>query len=149
MPLKRSLDERGTFDPKAVAILLEAFDGVVTELALREPAERERAAKLIIRLALGQANLGAAKLRDGTVAFMRKESGTCLHPVVSFDHGGLIGPPSSEKAAVWVASPVVRLRRSALDGGLFQVPRKNADDHIAVAPARAAHRLQTIEDRVR
>jgi hypothetical protein len=41
------------FDPKAVAVLTEAFDGVVAELALQAPAERARAAKLIIRLALG------------------------------------------------------------------------------------------------
>src|SRR5271157_1649478 len=36
--------------PKAVAVLLEAFDGVVAELKLRTTSERERAAKIIIRL---------------------------------------------------------------------------------------------------
>jgi hypothetical protein len=41
---------------------------VVAELALQAPAERARAAKLIIRLALGQADLDAAVLRDRTVA---------------------------------------------------------------------------------
>jgi hypothetical protein len=74
MPLKRMLGDNRNFDPKAVAILLEAFDGVVAELALRAPAERDRAAKLIIRLALGQTHLNAAKLRDGTLALMRNET---------------------------------------------------------------------------
>jgi len=36
---------------------LEAFDGVVAELSLRAPAENVRAAKLIIRVALGQEDL--------------------------------------------------------------------------------------------
>ena len=40
MPLKLILAKSGTFDPKSVAILLEAFDGVVAELALREPAKK-------------------------------------------------------------------------------------------------------------
>jgi hypothetical protein len=74
MPLKRMLDDNRNFDPKAVAILLEAFDGVVTELGLRAPLEKERAAQLIIRLALGQPDLDAAALRDGTAALMRNES---------------------------------------------------------------------------
>jgi hypothetical protein len=73
MPLKRILDESGSFDPKAVAILLEAFDGVVAELALRIPAERVRAAKLIIRVALGQKDLDVEVLRNRTVVLMRNE----------------------------------------------------------------------------
>ena len=75
MPMKRLLDESRTFDPKAAAILIEAFDGVVAELGLRTNADREKAAKIIIRLALGQNNLDAAKLRDRAVAGVRKESG--------------------------------------------------------------------------
>jgi hypothetical protein len=63
MPLKRILHESGSFDPKAVAILLQAFDGVVAELALRAPAERLRAAKLIVRVPLGQKNLDVEVLR--------------------------------------------------------------------------------------
>jgi hypothetical protein len=54
---KRILNESRSFDPKAIAILLEAFDGVVAELSLRAPAENVRAAKLIIRVALGQEDL--------------------------------------------------------------------------------------------
>jgi hypothetical protein len=73
MPLKRMLDQSGSFDPKAVAILLEAYNAVVTELGLWETPERERAAKLIIRLAQGQTDLDAAKLRDDAAA-VRKGS---------------------------------------------------------------------------
>jgi len=74
MPMKRMLDDSRAFDPKAVAILLEAFDGVVADLDLQALADRERAAKIIIRLALGQENLDAAKLRDGAIVTMGKES---------------------------------------------------------------------------
>ena len=72
MPMKRMLDDNRTFGPKAIAVLLEAFEGVVAELCLRTRAERERAAKIIIRLALGQEDLGAAKPRAEAVALMRK-----------------------------------------------------------------------------
>ena len=75
MPMKRLLDESRTFGPKAVAILIEAFDGVVAELGLRTNADREKAAKIIIRLALGQKNLDAAKLHDRAVIAVRRESG--------------------------------------------------------------------------
>jgi len=44
MPIKRMLEGRN-FDPKTAAILVEAFDGIVDELYLRTPAEREKAAK--------------------------------------------------------------------------------------------------------
>jgi hypothetical protein len=68
------LDDNRTFGPKAVAVLLEAFDGVVTEFELRTRADREKAAKIVIRLALGQNNLDAAKLRDRAVATVRNET---------------------------------------------------------------------------
>jgi hypothetical protein len=35
MPLKRLLNESGSFDPKAIAIMLEAYDGVVADLEHR------------------------------------------------------------------------------------------------------------------
>jgi hypothetical protein len=73
MPLKRML-EGGNFDPKAVAILLEAFDGIVAELDLKAVADRERAAKIVIGLAAGKATLDATKLRDEAVDLMRNES---------------------------------------------------------------------------
>ena len=76
MPLKRLLDESRAFGPKAVAILLEAFDAVVAELDLRTNADKERAAKIITRLALGQKDLDAAKLRESAITAVRKESGT-------------------------------------------------------------------------
>jgi hypothetical protein len=81
MPMKRMLEEGGTFDPKAVAILLEAFNGIVVELDLRTIADREKAAKIVIKLALGHANLDAAKLRDDALALKRNESGTGLSKV--------------------------------------------------------------------
>jgi hypothetical protein len=43
MPLKRLLNESGSFDPNAIAILLKAYDGVVNELGLGAPPEKERA----------------------------------------------------------------------------------------------------------
>jgi hypothetical protein len=57
MPLKRMLDDNRTFDPKAGALLLEVFDEIVADLDLRTDADREKAAKIIIRLAHGQPNL--------------------------------------------------------------------------------------------
>ena len=76
MPLKRMLDKSRNFDPKAVAILLEAFGAVVSEFDLRTVTARERAAKLIIRLALGQTDLDAEKLRDSALTLMRNKSAT-------------------------------------------------------------------------
>jgi hypothetical protein len=64
------------FGPKAVAILLEAFDAVVAELDLSTNADKERAAKIIIPLALGQKDLDAAKLRESAIIAVRKENGT-------------------------------------------------------------------------
>ena len=45
MPLKRMLSANRAFDPRAVAVLLEAFEEVVAELDLRNDADREKAAK--------------------------------------------------------------------------------------------------------
>jgi hypothetical protein len=74
MPLKRLLDESRAFDPKAVAILLEAFNAVVAELDLRTGTDKERAAKTIIRLALSQRHLDAATIRDQAIIAVRKET---------------------------------------------------------------------------
>jgi hypothetical protein len=41
MPLRRLA---ASFDPKAVAVLLEAFNGLAAELGLQTAAEREKAA---------------------------------------------------------------------------------------------------------
>ena len=73
MPLKRMLDDNRTFDPKAVAILLEAFNDIVVALDLRTEADREKAAKIVIRLAHGQTDFDAAKIRDEAVRLMRKQ----------------------------------------------------------------------------
>ena len=72
MPLKRMLKEGRSFGPKAVALLLEAFDGIVAELDLRSAADREKAGKIVMRLALGQAHLDGAKLRHDAIGLMRK-----------------------------------------------------------------------------
>jgi hypothetical protein len=72
MPLRRLL-EGGAFDPKAVALLLEAFDEIVVDLDLRIDADREKAAKIVMRLAHGQRELDAAKIRAEVVRLMRKE----------------------------------------------------------------------------
>jgi hypothetical protein len=53
LPMRRMLDG-GTFDPRAVAILSEVFEAVVAELDLRDIADREKAAKIIIRMRTGK-----------------------------------------------------------------------------------------------
>jgi hypothetical protein len=40
---------------------------------LRSAADREKAAKIVMRLALGQAHLDGAKLRHDAIGLMRKE----------------------------------------------------------------------------
>jgi hypothetical protein len=83
MPLRRLLEEsrtsgRGSFDPKCVAILRDAYKAVIADLGLRAPEEKEKAAKLVIRLAQGHAGLDAIKLRDAVTDSMLNErrSGT-------------------------------------------------------------------------
>jgi len=70
------LNQSRSFDPKAVAILLEVYNGLVGELGLRAAAEKERAAKLIIALAQDQTALDAVKLRDSVAALMLSERET-------------------------------------------------------------------------
>jgi hypothetical protein len=55
------LGDSRSFDPKAVALLLAAFDEIVADLNLRTDADREKAAKIVMRLALGQTELDAAE----------------------------------------------------------------------------------------
>jgi hypothetical protein len=73
LPLKRMLNDNRTFDPKAVALLLKAFDEIVAALDLRSDADREKAAKIVMRLAHGQTELDAGKIRAEVVRLMRKE----------------------------------------------------------------------------
>ncbi len=73
MSLKRMLDESGSFDPKAVAIMLEAYEGVVADLRLQAADEREKAARLVMQLARGQADLDTASLRNGVTDLIRNE----------------------------------------------------------------------------
>ena len=72
MPLRRLL-EGGNFGPEAIAILLESFDEAVADLDLRSDLDRNKAARIIIRLAHRQATLDARKLRDEVVRLMRKD----------------------------------------------------------------------------
>ena len=73
MPLRRMLGDSRSFDPKAVALLLEAFDEIVVDLDLRTEADREKAAKIVMRLALGQTELDAAKIRAEVIRLMRRD----------------------------------------------------------------------------
>ena len=73
MPLKRMLNDNRAFEPKAVALLLEIFDEIVADLDLRIDTDREKAAKIVMRLAHGQAELDAAKIRAEVIRLMRKE----------------------------------------------------------------------------
>jgi hypothetical protein len=69
MPLRRM---GGVFDPKSILLLLEVFDEIVVNLDLRTNADQEKAAKIILRLAHGQPNLDAAKIRASVARLMRK-----------------------------------------------------------------------------
>ena len=71
LPLKQMLNDNRTFDPKAVALLLEVFDEIVADLDLRADADREKAAKIVMRLAHGQKELDAAKIRAEVVRLMK------------------------------------------------------------------------------
>jgi hypothetical protein len=73
MTIRRMLEGRN-FDSKAAAVLVEAFNEIIDELDLRTPAERVKAAKIVIELAADEANLDAAKLRNDAVDLMLKES---------------------------------------------------------------------------
>jgi hypothetical protein len=73
MPLKRMLNDNRAFEPKAVAILLEVFDDIVADLDLRIDIDREKAAKIVMRLAHGQVELDAAKIRAEVLRLMRRE----------------------------------------------------------------------------
>jgi len=77
------LNQSRSFDPKAVAILLEAYNGLVGELGLRAAEEQERAAKLIIALAQDQTALDALKLRDSAAALMLSERETSRDALVN------------------------------------------------------------------
>jgi hypothetical protein len=73
LPLKRMLADNRSFDPKAVALLLEAFDEVVADLDLRTDADREKAAKIVMRLAHGQTEIDGAKIRAEVIRPMGRE----------------------------------------------------------------------------
>ena len=67
------LADNRSFDPKAVALLLEAFDEVVADLDLRTDADREKAAKIVMRLAHGQTEIDGAKIRVEVIRPMGRE----------------------------------------------------------------------------
>jgi hypothetical protein len=76
MPLKAMLAGSRVFDCEAVTVLLTAYQEVVAELGLRTPEEKEKAAKLVIRLATGQTDLDAVKLSNAMSDSMLNEGGT-------------------------------------------------------------------------
>ena len=76
--LRRMLEGRN-FDPKAAAVLVEAFNEVIDELDLRTIADRERTARIVIELAASKPTLDVAKLRDEAVDLMRREDVTLGH----------------------------------------------------------------------
>jgi hypothetical protein len=49
--------------PRTIALLLEIFDEIVADLDLRTEAHREKAAKIVVRLAHGQKDFDAEKIR--------------------------------------------------------------------------------------
>jgi hypothetical protein len=71
MPLKRLLKESGSFGPTAVATLLKAYNGVVGDLGLKAPDEKERVARLIIDLAQRRTDLDAAVIRELTARLLK------------------------------------------------------------------------------
>lgn len=77
------LNQSRSFDPRAVAILLEAYNGLVSELGLEAAAEKERAAKLIIGVAQEQTELDAVRLRDSVAALMLNECETSRNLLVN------------------------------------------------------------------
>ena len=83
MPLKRLLNENRTFDPKAVAILLEAYDGAVAELGLITLGEKEEAAKIILQLAFSQTEHDATTLRAGAAALLMRSEGPAVHSPIA------------------------------------------------------------------
>jgi cytidylate kinase len=72
MPMRRML-EGGSFSSKAVAILVEVFETVTTELDLRDIADRERAARIIIRLAEGAPALDEAELSAEVIRMVQRD----------------------------------------------------------------------------
>ena len=72
MPLKRMMEGRN-FEPKAAAVLVEAFNEIIDELDLRTLSDRERAARIVIELAASKPTLDVAKLRDEAGDLIRNE----------------------------------------------------------------------------
>ena len=97
MPLKRMLDQSGSFDPKSVAIMLEAYDGVVADLRLQAADEKEKAARLVVQLARGRGDLDTASVRNGVTDLIRNE--------------GLTGP-NRRRAARYAARLMEPARRA-------------------------------------
>ena len=71
------LDDNRTFDPKAVALLLEVFDDIIAAPDLRTAADREKAARIVMRLAAGQTELDATKICAQVVRLMRRAGRGC------------------------------------------------------------------------
>ena len=89
------------FEPKAAAVLVEAFNEIIDELDLRTPAERVKAAKIVIELAASKPTLDVAKLRDEAVDLIRREDVTLGHDLDQLGslQGDHRGPAAARGAA--------------------------------------------------
>ena len=110
MPLKQMLNDNRTFDPKAVALLLEAFDEIVADLDLRTAADREKAAKIVMRLAHSLTQLDASKIRAETARLMRKE-GAGAGARSEKAPGIPYSPKGSARSVIAIAVPAMRAWR--------------------------------------
>jgi hypothetical protein len=124
MPMKRVLEEGGTFDPKAVAIRLEALNGIVAKLDWRQSPTGRRLQKFVInRLTglnmagkliafIGSENTYAMRAKIDTACFPGRRNKFCRrwsgHP--SRKHGrGLSETPAGRKQRCRVRHRLGRL----------------------------------------
>jgi hypothetical protein len=69
MPIKRYVETGAVFTPQALSTMSKAFTATVGTLGIgSDEVKRQAVAKFIIRLAQEEDSLGAAALRDRTVA---------------------------------------------------------------------------------
>jgi hypothetical protein len=78
MPMLALADAAGVFDPVRVRRVCDAFDGAWATLQgegpidhEKSPAIRDKLAKRIIEMALGNSALGVDELRDDALAYLR------------------------------------------------------------------------------
>jgi hypothetical protein len=101
-------------------------------------ADREKAAKIVIKLALGHANLDAATLRDDALALMRNENRTGLSKVDREEErtksSTFIQPkcPKCDRSRVRLVRPEAGHYRGQIRGFFFQWRRRFARNAVVV-----------------